>query len=44
MLTLLAPLSGVVVPLEQVPDPTFAQRLVGDGVSVDPLSDRLLAP
>jgi phosphocarrier protein FPr len=43
-LTLLAPLSGVIVPLDQVPDPTFAQRLVGDGISVDPLSDRLLAP
>jgi phosphocarrier protein FPr len=44
MLTLLAPLSGVVVPLERVPDPTFAQKLVGDGISLDPLSDRLLAP
>ncbi|TLZ46652.1 MAG: PTS glucose transporter subunit IIA, partial [Gammaproteobacteria bacterium] len=30
---LLAPLSGVLVPLERVPDPVFAQRTVGDGVS-----------
>ena len=43
-LTLLAPLSGITVPLEQVPDPAFAQRLVGDGISIDPLSDRVLAP
>ena len=43
-LTLLAPLSGILVPLEMVPDPAFAQRLVGDGVSIDPLSDRVLAP
>ena len=43
-LILLAPLSGVVVPLERVPDPAFADRLVGDGVSIDPLSDRVLAP
>ncbi len=43
-LTLLAPLSGILVPLEKVPDPAFAQRLVGDGVSIDPLSDRVLAP
>ena len=43
-LTLLAPLSGILVPLESVPDPAFAQRLVGDGVSIDPLSDRVLAP
>jgi multiphosphoryl transfer protein len=43
-LTLVAPLSGQMVPIEQVPDPVFAQRMVGDGVSIDPLSDRLLAP
>ena len=39
-----APLTGVVVPIEQVPDPVFAQKMVGEGVSIDPLSDRLLAP
>ncbi|MDQ3674548.1 MAG: glucose PTS transporter subunit IIA, partial [Gemmatimonadota bacterium] len=44
MLTLVAPLSGVLVPLDQVPDPVFAQRLVGDGISIDPLSQTLLAP
>jgi phosphoenolpyruvate-protein phosphotransferase len=43
-LTLLAPLTGVVVPLDDVPDPAFAQRLAGDGVAIDPLSDRVLAP
>ncbi len=43
-LTIIAPLSGIIVPLEKVPDPAFAQRLVGDGISIDPLSDRLLAP
>jgi phosphotransferase system HPr (HPr) family protein len=39
-----APLSGVVVPLETVPDPVFAQKMVGDGVSIDPTSNELLAP
>jgi phosphoenolpyruvate-protein phosphotransferase len=43
-LTLLAPLSGVVVPLDQVPDPAFAQRLAGDGVALEPLDQRLVAP
>ena len=43
-LTLLAPLSGVVVPLDRVPDEAFAKRLAGDGVSIDPLSDRVVAP
>jgi multiphosphoryl transfer protein len=41
---LMAPLSGVLVPLESVPDPVFAQKMVGDGVSIDPTSDELLAP
>lgn len=40
----LAPLSGVRVALESVPDPVFAQRIVGDGASLDPTSDTLLAP
>jgi multiphosphoryl transfer protein len=43
-LDLKAPLTGVLVPIEQVPDPVFAQKMVGEGVSIDPLSDRLLAP
>ena len=32
-LTLLAPVSGVLVPLDAVPDPAFAQRLAGDGMA-----------
>lgn len=41
---LLAPFSGVMVPLETVPDPVFAQKMVGDGISVDPTSNILVAP
>ncbi len=41
---LIAPLSGQLVPIEQVPDPVFAQKMVGDGVSIDPTSQTLLAP
>lgn len=43
-LRLVAPLSGQLVPIEQVPDPVFAQKMVGDGISIDPLSQVLLAP
>ena len=39
-----APLSGYILPLEMVPDPVFAQKLVGDGVSIDPTSNILTAP
>ena len=44
VLTLVAPVSGVVVPLDEVPDPVFAQRLAGDGIAIDPLSDDIVAP
>ena len=43
-ITLTAPLSGVLVPLERVPDPVFAQKMVGDGISIDPLDQCLRAP
>jgi multiphosphoryl transfer protein len=43
-LVLKAPLSGVVVPLDQVPDPVFAGKMVGDGVSIDPITSSLTAP
>lgn len=39
-----APISGVVVPLASVPDQVFANRLVGDGVAIDPTSSEVLAP
>src|SRR3954463_2438530 len=43
-LRILAPLSGEVWPLERVPDPVFAQKMVGDGLSIDPVDAVLVAP
>ena len=43
-LQLLAPLSGQIWPLERIPDPVFAQKMVGDGLSIDPIDAMLLAP
>jgi len=43
-LILRAPVSGVVYPLERVPDPVFAQKLMGDGLSIDPVEGTLRAP
>src|SRR3954471_7017565 len=43
-LQLLAPLSGQVWPLERIPDPVFAQKMVGDGLSIDPVDAVLVAP
>jgi phosphocarrier protein FPr len=38
-----SPLSGQVWPLERVPDPVFAQKMVGDGLSIDPVDNVMLA-
>src|SRR4051812_5670592 len=43
-LQLLAPLSGQIWPLERIPDPVFAQKMVGDGLSIDPTDATLVAP
>lgn len=39
-----APLSGTLVPLAEVPDPVFAQKMVGDGLAIDPTSSQVVAP
>ena len=43
-LVIAAPLAGRVVRLDEVPDPAFAQGMVGDGVAIDPSSSELCAP
>jgi phosphocarrier protein FPr len=43
-IVLLAPLTGPVVPLAQVPDPVFSGGMFGDGIGIDPLEGRLVAP
>jgi len=41
---LYSPLSGPVVPLQNVPDPVFAQGMAGDGLAIDPIDSRVLSP
>lgn len=43
-LQLHAPLSGVLMPLDLVPDPVFSSRVIGDGLCIDPTSNTLCAP
>ncbi|WP_063532914.1 phosphoenolpyruvate--protein phosphotransferase [Burkholderia sp. MSMB1589WGS] len=43
-IVLVAPLTGPVVPLADVPDPVFSGGMFGDGIGIDPLEGRLLAP
>ncbi|MFZ0553240.1 MAG: PTS glucose transporter subunit IIA, partial [Steroidobacteraceae bacterium] len=43
-LLLLAPLAGWSTPLDEIPDPVFAGRMLGDGLAVDPTGNTLHAP
>ncbi|WP_185090075.1 phosphoenolpyruvate--protein phosphotransferase [Paraburkholderia sp.] len=43
-IVLLAPMTGPVVPLANVPDPVFSGGMFGDGIGVDPLVGQLVAP
>ncbi len=39
-----APLAGWCASLDEAPDPVFAQRMLGDGVLIDPTGHELFAP
>lgn len=39
-----APCKGRVVPLAEVPDPVFADKVLGDGFAVIPADGRIYAP
>lgn len=43
-LTVLAPVAGEAVPLSAVPDPTFAEEMLGKGAAIIPTSGRIVAP
>ena len=43
-LTLLAPMSGSLVMIEDVPDVIFSEKIVGDGIAIKPTDNKVLAP
>ena len=43
-LTLLAPISGTAIPIEDVPDVVFSEKIVGDGIAIKPTSNKVVAP
>ena len=43
-LKLIAPATGKAIDLSEVPDPVFAQKMVGDGVAIDVTGDTIVAP
>jgi glucose-specific phosphotransferase system IIA component len=43
-LTILAPMTGRVLPMDDVPDPVFSERMLGDGLAIDPSEGLAVAP
>lgn len=41
---LLSPLTGRVIALEEVPDPTFAQKMMGEGIAIEPADGQVVSP
>lgn len=41
---IVAPLSGEIVNIEDVPDVVFAEKIVGDGVAIRPTGSKIVAP
>lgn len=41
---LCAPVAGNAVPVSQVPDPTFAEEMLGKGIAVEPTEGKVYAP
>lgn len=43
-ITVCAPCAGRVVSLDNVPDPAFAEKIVGDGVAIEPSEGEIYSP
>ncbi len=44
MVSILSPMTGTAIPLEQVPDRAFSHRLLGDGIAILPKEGVLVSP
>ncbi len=44
LLKIIAPLDGWCTPLDEVPDAVFGQRMLGDGLAIDPTGSVVFAP
>ncbi|MCH6266400.1 MULTISPECIES: PTS sugar transporter subunit IIA [Neobacillus] len=43
-MTLVSPITGKVVKIEDVPDQVFSQKMIGDGIAVEPTEGVVVAP
>ena len=42
--SIIAPLSGKIVALEEVPDPVFSEKALGDGIAILPEDGKIYSP
>ncbi|WP_243299936.1 PTS sugar transporter subunit IIA [Bacillus litorisediminis] len=43
-ITVKAPLTGKLVALEDVPDPVFSEKMMGDGIAIEPFDNQVVSP
>lgn len=43
-LKIYAPLNGKIIPLEEVPDPVFNQKMMGEGIAIMPSEGKVISP
>lgn len=43
-LSVIAPISGKVVPISEVPDPVFSEKVLGDGIAIIPENGKIYSP
>lgn len=41
---IIAPMNGKIIPLEEVPDPVFSQKMMGEGIGMIPEDGRVCSP
>lgn len=41
---IIAPISGEIIAIEDVPDVVFAEKIVGDGIAIRPTGNKMVAP
>ncbi|MFD1389073.1 PTS glucose transporter subunit IIA [Oceanobacillus oncorhynchi subsp. oncorhynchi] len=41
---LFAPVDGEIIPLEEVPDPVFSEKMMGDGIAIKPSNGKVVSP
>ncbi|WP_042346569.1 PTS sugar transporter subunit IIA [Bacillus massiliigorillae] len=43
-LEIFTPVNGVIVPIEEVPDPVFSQKMMGEGIAIIPSQGNVVSP